>query len=70
MVLECTGPVELQMPRFDAGDIVAEGTLAWGGHRYPLVVNTSDGVVAITHTSREPLDSLLTVIERDICRTG
>jgi hypothetical protein len=64
--LERVGPVELQMPDFDAWDIVAEGSLAWRGHRYRLVVNTSDGVVGIEHAEREPLDDLMAVIGGDI----
>ncbi len=64
--LERTGPVELQMPDFAAWDIVAEGTLGWQGHSYHLVVNTSDGLVAIEHPERQPLDDLMAVIEGDI----
>lgn len=66
VTLQSSEPVELNMPQFDAWDIVAEGTLTWGGHRYGLVVNTSDGVVAIQHGDREPLDALFAVIKGSI----
>lgn len=65
-VLGASSPVDLQMPDFDASDIIAEAPLTWRGQTYQMVVNTSDGVVAIRNPRREPLDELLATIAKAI----
>lgn len=65
-VLSASGPVDLSMPDFGAWDIVAKAPLKWRGYEYLLIVNTSDGVVAIDHPEREPLDELLGAIQHVI----
>ena len=65
-VLSDSGPVELSIPDFGPWDIVAEAPLTWRGYQYELIVNTSDGIVAIQNQKREPLDELLAAIAHAI----
>jgi hypothetical protein len=56
-------PVDLKLPPPQPLEIVVEAPLCWRAVTYHLIFNTFDGVVALEHREREPLDRVLCAVE-------